>query len=327
MPMYNGELEDQCKNIAPSDKDDFTKRMRFHQSWYRRYVLGLPPGPNPQARMELYGNMLRPEDGDEGWNFLTNDIHQYVTGRLDTKSRVIEPNRMRNNLLSSQPMCFNLFVPLRLDLNLAYRLIASLKGFGNIAKVTRVEMEYAPPKQNLLNDGSSFDAWVEYQRTDGDFGFIGIETKLTEPFTGTYCSFNQYYGKWIYNPNTWWKSGAEVNFSTKSYNQLWRNHLLAFALQHQPQRQYRESFSVVLSHPKNQECHEAIDSYCENLLPRYSASLFRWSLPDLVNLWFEKAQSRQEKSWLQAFRLRYLDLEASERDWQNRGEYNAIRHQ
>jgi hypothetical protein len=29
----------------------------------------------------------------------------------------------------------------------------------------------------------SFDAFIEYERPDGSLGFIGIEAKLTEPFS------------------------------------------------------------------------------------------------------------------------------------------------
>lgn len=36
--------------------------------------LGLPPGPNPSARGELYGNMLQAKDGLTGSNFITKDL-------------------------------------------------------------------------------------------------------------------------------------------------------------------------------------------------------------------------------------------------------------
>lgn len=74
MPTPNTFPEDGCLHIAPSD-GPFTARMRFHQSWYRHTVLALPPGPNPAARGALYGNILRPEDGRRGRNFLTETIH------------------------------------------------------------------------------------------------------------------------------------------------------------------------------------------------------------------------------------------------------------
>ena len=101
--MRDGQLEFDCRHIAPND-DAFTARMRFHQSWYRKYVLGLPPGSNPHAGNDIYGNMLRNEDGLAGYNFVNERIHEFAERRLMRDSQHIDPNRLRNNPLSSQPM-------------------------------------------------------------------------------------------------------------------------------------------------------------------------------------------------------------------------------
>src|SRR4051794_12990890 len=110
-------MELDCRHIAPSD-DHFTGRMRFHQSWYRRHVLDLPAGPNEAARGQLYGNMLRQDDGSRGFNFLSEPIYRCAEARLAQNRGAVEARRLRNNLLSSQPMCFNLFAPLKFDLRL-----------------------------------------------------------------------------------------------------------------------------------------------------------------------------------------------------------------
>lgn len=71
--------EPDCHHLSPSEnrKSSFTGRMRFHQSWYRRAVLGLNPGPNPNARGKIYGNILKAEDGWQGKNYLTPEIFQH----------------------------------------------------------------------------------------------------------------------------------------------------------------------------------------------------------------------------------------------------------
>lgn len=291
--------------------------MRFHQSWYRKYILELPPGPNPNARGEIYGNLLRKEDGWAGKNFINKKIHNYAKERLAEDSLHIEPKRLRNNLLSSQPMCFNLFAPLALNLDLAQRLISGLPGFEDVAKITEVKLEYAPPKETMLNDGTSFDAWIEYRRTDGKLGFIGIETKLTEPFSQASYDFDERYNRWLDNPEWWWVAGSEANFSNKAYNQLWRNHLLSFALQHQPENRYAESFSAVISHPLDNKCDDALEAYRMNLLPQGKANLLIWPLNDVINGWLAQPETKEEESWLQALRVRYLDIEASEAAWQH----------
>ncbi|MEI7902901.1 MAG: hypothetical protein WCK89_21865 [bacterium] len=231
----------------------------------------------------------------------------------------MEPHRLRNNLLSSQPLCFNLFVPLALDLNLATRLISALPSLGHIKRVTEVKLEYSPsPKSDYLNDGSSFDAWVEYERTDGSLGFIGIETKLTEPFSKAQYPFDQRYAKWMACDGWWWKPGADADFSNLSFNQLWRNHLLAFALRHKSPRKYAECYCAVCSHPLDAGCPRSVAAYAAHLLPAGSKALLSWPLDSLLNTWRPLATSRAERFWLQTIRLRYLDLEASEPAWHQR---------
>jgi|SRR3954453_5456657 hypothetical protein len=150
-------MEADCRHIHPRD-NAFMGRMRFHQSWYRRGVLGLLPGPNPHARNELYGNMLTGADGSRGFNFLSEEIYRCAQDRLAQNTGAIDPRKLRNNLLSSQPMCFNLFALLKSNLALTSRLIPLLPGAPQGIRVTRVELEFAPSKDQHLNDRTAFDA-------------------------------------------------------------------------------------------------------------------------------------------------------------------------
>ena len=50
--------------------------------------------------------------------------------------------------------------------------------------MVRVQIEYAPePRSEFLSDRTAFDVLFEYERGSGGLGFVGIETKLTEPFS------------------------------------------------------------------------------------------------------------------------------------------------
>ena len=70
-------------------------------------------------------------------------------------------------MLSSQPMCFNLFGPLVGDLSLATRCMRALLP-GEVGEVTEVRIEYGPsPADEYLGDRTSFDAFVGYTRPDG----------------------------------------------------------------------------------------------------------------------------------------------------------------
>jgi len=116
--------------IGPQSAGDSptVRRHRFHQSWYRAFVLGLPPGTGPQEHAtSVYGNMLRAEDAASGSNFLTDEIHQIAERRI-AEDGTIEPFRCRHNMLSSQPMCFNLIGPLQFRPSLAAAFVQAAIG-------------------------------------------------------------------------------------------------------------------------------------------------------------------------------------------------------
>jgi len=135
--------------IGPQYDGDspFAARMRFHQSWYRDRILGVPHGSGPRPESAtLYGNMLTQGDGDRGLNFLTPKIFGVARERMSQVTGMTEPFRLLCNMLSSQPMCFNLFAPLRLDTKLATNLIRAAPPTWlseTIKTVSEVRVEYA----------------------------------------------------------------------------------------------------------------------------------------------------------------------------------------
>ena len=84
--------------------------MRLHQSWYRHAVLGVPFGTGPRKTSKThYGNMLDSLAADAGCNFLTPEIYELAKARAAEGRGAVEPFRLFRNMLSSQPMCINLF--------------------------------------------------------------------------------------------------------------------------------------------------------------------------------------------------------------------------
>ena len=311
------DMESDCRHVV-NGEHGFAKRMRFHQSWYRRYVLNLPPGPNASSRPRnsIDGNILRKEDGRAGHNFLSCEIHSLAEARIRENDGLVEKLRLRRNLLSSQPMCFNLFGPLAQDLSLAKKLLDALPdGPGDVAVVTDVRIEYAPPSQHHLHDRTAFDAWIAYQRKDGGRGFVGVETKLTEPFSAKEYSFDERYSRWSSVPGWWWKPGAERQFSSIRTNQLWRNHLLAFSMLHQAKPMYNEAYCAVVYHPLDTKCERAIAAYRDLLVPAGQPTLLEWRLDELIERWNRTVIDVAGRSWLDAFQQRYLNLELSRSAW------------
>lgn len=132
-------------------------RMRLHQSWYRAHVLGLACGTGPRASSTShYGNMLTRVDGAAGRNFLMPEIAHAASERVAEGVGAVEEFRLLHNMLSSQPMCFNLFGPLVRDRALAARLLPALVPEA-ISEVTRVVVEWAPePAPDYLGDKTAF---------------------------------------------------------------------------------------------------------------------------------------------------------------------------
>lgn len=162
-------------------------KHRLLQSWYRETILRLeasPPAKGP--RKTPVGNWIPPVDmsGSEEPNFLPGaalDAVRERERRRDWGGGMLDSDRLHRNLLSSQPLCFNLFGELAhhpTTLADALRVALELP----VAEIRDVRIEWAPPRDIAIG-GASFDAFVEYTTTKGGRGFVGIETKYTEDLT------------------------------------------------------------------------------------------------------------------------------------------------
>jgi len=90
---------------------------------------------------DLYGHVLTVKDGEKGKNFLLplqEDILRAVKER-QAIGKGVDFARTSKNLLSSQAMCFNLFVPLNRDKQLAAKLFNFL--IGGIDSYTKRRMQ------------------------------------------------------------------------------------------------------------------------------------------------------------------------------------------
>ena len=120
---------------------------------------------------------------------VSNTGFDYATERTNPKNKkpyeTIEKDRLFNNLLSSQPMAFNLFCPLRQILKelpeVATLVIKAALPDYPIHRVMNVDLEFIPGNyMELTGDKSAMDAIIEFVDTDGRDGFIAIETKYSE---------------------------------------------------------------------------------------------------------------------------------------------------
>lgn len=289
----------------------FTARMRLHQSWYRAHVLGVPCGTGPQPHStSRYGNMLRREDGARGLNFLDQEIREVALERLREGTGTVEPFRLLHNMLSSQPMCFNVFGPLARSTELATRLLGAVPEL-QLQEVLGVKIEFAPePPQEYLGDRTAFDAFVDYRRTDGTRALLGIETKLTEPFSAKHYD-SPSYRRWMEGPRAPWSPEDAARVSDVRHNQLWRDHLLAIALRDHASSPYQRGTLMLLRHPQDHACARTVEGY-RALLKSGDSSFIDMPLDRLVGTWREALSDGTRREWLDDLHQRYLDLAASE---------------
>ncbi|MDR3627266.1 MAG: hypothetical protein P4L45_10560, partial [Ignavibacteriaceae bacterium] len=295
--------------LGPQHESDspFTAKMRLHQSWYRANILKVPcgVGPTKQSNNE-YGNMLKNEDGEKGLNFLDPIIFKVAKDRIAQNKGSVESFRLLNNLLSSQPMCFNLFGLMVRDLDLATQLWNSIFP-KEIKIIKKILLEYSPePNRNFLNDATAFDAFIEYVNFNDDLCFIGIETKLTEPFSQANYD-GPHYRKWIFQDSPWLPESAN-KLSDIRHNQLWRDHLLAISMLKQSNGQYKDGKFLLIHHPLDNKCAETVAVY-KLLLKDYDKSFINITLDDLINIWSRLSLSLIYSDWLNKFKIRYLDLQ------------------
>lgn len=220
--------------LWPKD-DPLTARHRRHQSWYRQEVLGAPYGGVMRGRFTPVGSML---DRDavrrgEASNFLDEATAAYARRRIPVvraQNGSLEVGRLLHNMLSSMPMCFNLFGGLRPRLELADLLNALLD--LDIALIETCECEWRP-RSNPLGDRTAFDCFISYVRTDGTRGLLGIETKYTEPFSTTvYGNREPHASRYRATADAcgWFRADAHRALADRPTDQLWRVSLLAAAM-------------------------------------------------------------------------------------------------
>ena len=180
----------QCRYFVKTD-NAFTRKARLLQAIHRKES-GSPCGSITKRGITYYHPNLATNGSDTGCNFLSQEIFEYAKWRIEQKKayETINEDRLFNNFLSSQPMAFNLFVPLmsivhtdegksKLAKVVAEHIINSDSSSFN--KITEVGIEFIPPYYSeCLNDKTAMDAYFMYERTDGKHGLIAIETKYTD---------------------------------------------------------------------------------------------------------------------------------------------------
>ena len=152
----------------------FTRKARLLQAIHRKES-GSPCGSITKRGITYYHPNLATDGSETGCNFLSQEIFQYAKWRIEQKKsyETINEDRLFNNFLSSQPMAFNLFVPLmsivhtdegksKLAKVVAEQITNS--DSSTFCKITEVGIEFIPPYyKECLNDKTAMDAYFLYE--------------------------------------------------------------------------------------------------------------------------------------------------------------------
>lgn len=293
----------------------FAAKARFLQSWYRAEILkqqdyGFGPDANSKNR---YGNIL--VNGEQtGSNFLTKEIYNYANYRtqLMKAGETIQQYRLFNNMLSSQPMCFNLFFPLKAlfekDHIAANKIFKACFPSLNIENILAVEIEYLPyPNTEYLDDRTAFDAMILYKTKTGERNILAIETKYVEKLGVLPSSELKKQTELVNESMIFNEIGKEK--AKKGFAQLGRNFLLA--------EKYRivnrldNAFAVVISPEENDSSSKEIDGFQSLMNIDFQNRLFYISLESMTSQIKENAP-KSLIPWIEDFSTRYLGFDHCE---------------
>ncbi len=295
------------------DASPFTRKYRLLQSWYRVEVLkeeryGLhEPGGRPVGSAVVNGEAT-------GANFLSLAARALAWEKLAEKQDInpdltVKRYRLFNNMLSSQPLCFNLFADLRLHLMhkrpIAGAVVAAMLQESPIATVERLDVEVLPqPKEEYIADKTAFDAAVFFTDRQGRPGLASIETKYTDKLGGNKAG-REDYQKQIAEEIGLLNDEGRAWYSTHCFDQIMRNLLLTLVCGRRHQMANVRNYVVAPQADKDTPV--LIDELRGRLTPGIRDAIALLSLEEVVHRGMAVAD-RFFADHLREFHRRYLDF-------------------
>lgn len=293
------------KVLIPQDPP-FRSWFRLKQSVFRE-KMGWECGRGGSDRRPI-GNYLAARYADQGENFLNRDILTGVHTRLGLREprEVILKDRLFRNMLTSQTLCFNLFIPQMRDNALATKIWKALLP-SQVRVVTAVKIEHSPGRGDPaygLGDHSAFDAYVEYTNLDGSHGKIAIETKYTDSFSPPGSQLNERQQEILRRSRLYHDRGRK-ELGAMPTQQLYRTHLLAESLR---TKECPHILYAVFHAEGDQECAQLLPEYVSALNPEIDINeVFLPCTLERICQLIEPELADSNSDWLNSFRERYLD--------------------
>ena len=282
------------------DQTGFKSKARLHQSRFRAEFLNVD--------FVEYGNRLSTKDGLSGLNFYNGfDIFKAVKKRYQRYKK-----GLYSDMLRSEHIPFNLFIPLDRDRNFCAKIFNHFMN-DRIKTIDRIEIEYAPPfPKNYLNDRTSFDSYIEYTDNLNEKGLIGIEVKYTEheyklkpkskEDDDIKNKTSPYYS--VTKKADLYHSEAIEKLPTDLFRQIWRNHILGESIL-QKHKNFKYFTSITFFPSGNLHFVETSKQYIK-LLKKNNHNFISITFEDFLSV--AKVNSPNEKfdDWIKYLIDRYI---------------------
>ncbi len=285
--------------------DAFKAKARAHQFAFRENVLNdYYDEKNPQV-------ILSPDAAQKGLIFCDvyrDFIRQRLKGKKFGKSAVF------SNMLRSEHIPYNIFTPMEEDPENAKDLFNQIIG-GGISRIISIKIEFAGDGEisEYLNDGTSFDTYIEYVSENGQRGGIGIEVKYTE----NGYPLGEKEEKDLKNPDSryhkitsesdYFNADTDLRMFLKANHlrQIWRNHILGYSM---ISRGDIHLFHHIHLYPQgNSHFHShALPEYKCLLTQKGKESFVDLTYESLLNLMEHIFTSAKQGEWIKYLKKRYL---------------------
>ncbi len=305
--MVSGETLKAHQAYYKGDSRGWQQQARLLQSlWRERH------GLQPESDALHAGSMLAdvPRYKVAGSAFVSADAVRAAkkAARIaKIEGAVMQPTRLWRNLLSSQPLCMNLFGPLSENHNDPRVSLALSRVWPDIRTVTGIRYEWSPGRRDprFLGNGTAFDVYLEYTATDGSPRFLGIEVKYHEDLgvAPPSCAGRP---QEVFETSGVFAADSFPVMSTGKNAQILLDHLLALSIN--AATEFAREGAFVLLYPElNTAVSDVIDGYRTHLVDQ--STFITTTLEDVVAALAEEF----DEPWVKEFRNRYLDVSAIER--------------
>jgi hypothetical protein len=297
----NLSLGKQYLNDDKMDTTGFRSKARLHQSHYRMNIL--------KVDYDEYGNRLIEKDAKAGLNFYS-DFN--ILGEV--KTRYNYRKGLYADMLRSEHIPFNLFVPLKCNMALAKTIFDSFLP-DSIENIVNIKIEYAPePAQDYLNDKTSFDAYIEYIHLDKSKGILGIEVKYTEheyklvkgskqekDIGNKQSKYNL-----LTNKINLYKSDSYELLKADHFRQMWRNQLLGESIIDKTGSQYKHFTSLLIYPEKNTHFVDVSIAYSKFLLKQKEKKYIDITYEEFIETIENSTKDSKYLNWANYLKDRYL---------------------